>query len=154
MERPLWSMSILLRFLTGFLIVACAAGCALETVSPGRGPISSGFGVRDAAGASILHAGSDLPMPVGTPVRAFRKGVVVFVGVQRGYGNVVILSHGDDLESVYAHLSEFRVRLAQKVKAGQIIALSGNTGRTTGPHLHFEVRKDGRPFDSARFLSR
>lgn len=97
--------------------------------------------------------GADIGIPVGTPVRSFRRGVVSFAGRQRGYGLIVIVDHGKGLESRYAHLNALNVRRGEKVKRGQVIGRSGNSGRSTAPHLHFEVRKNGKPINPRRFVS-
>jgi murein DD-endopeptidase MepM/ murein hydrolase activator NlpD len=89
------------------------------------------------------HAGLDFPAPIGTPITAAQAGRVVFAGTQGGYGRMVVIDHGDGWTSRYAHLSSVAVRAGDTVTRGQTIAASGNTGRSTGPHLHFELRKDG-----------
>ena len=111
--------------------------------------ISSNFGWRtDPINRTHrFHAGTDLRMAYGQDVRAAATGVVTFAGVRRGYGNLVTVRHQDGLETRYAHLSSLDVQEGDEVSAGQVIARSGNTGRTTGPHLHFEVRQNGQPVD-------
>jgi murein DD-endopeptidase MepM/ murein hydrolase activator NlpD len=86
------------------------------------------------------HKGIDIAVPVGTPVLAASDGVVTFVGQQRGYGNHVEVRDADGSVTTYSHLSAFDATVGQPVKAGQLIARSGNTGHSTGPHLHFEVK--------------
>ena len=110
---------------------------------PVQGKISSGFGWRldPFTGKRAWHAGIDLAVPEGTPVEACWSGKVVFAGEKGGYGKVVILEHKDGYKSVYGHNEKILVQEGEYVQAGQRIALSGNTGRSTGPHLHFEVRK-------------
>lgn len=105
--------------------------------------------------ASWFHPGSiDLGIDLGTPVEAADDGTVIKVEHFRtGYGNHVIISHGDGLTSLYGHLSESRVVKGQGVRKGDILGLSGSTGRSTGPHLHFEVRKNGQPVDPMTLLS-
>jgi murein DD-endopeptidase MepM/ murein hydrolase activator NlpD len=98
------------------------------------------------------HAGIDWAVPVGTPVRAARAGRVTFAGPSSSYGLRVDLDHGTGFVTKYAHLSSIKVRLGQTVTAGQLIALSGNTGRSTGPHLHFETRQNGSPIDPLGLL--
>lgn len=111
--------------------------------------VSSEFGWRTDPidGRHKFHAGTDLRLAYGQDVRAAAAGSVTFAGEQGGYGTTVVVRHGDGLETRYAHLSSLDVRVGDSVAAGQVIARSGNTGRTTGPHLHFEVRQHGRPVD-------
>ncbi len=112
-------------------------------VSGGR--ISSGFGnrARPKAGASTYHQGTDIAVPVGTAVMASSGGTVTIAGWQSGYGNVVYINHGDGKVTRYGHLSRILVSVGQTVSQGQVIARSGNTGNSTGPHLHFELRVNG-----------
>lgn len=126
-----------------------------EPVAGMGGLVSSGFGHRDRpkAGASTDHKGVDLAVPVGTPVRAMAAGTVVAVGdAAGGYGKSVTIDHGNGLTTLVGHLSGADVRPGDKVAAGQVIALSGNTGNTTGPHTHFEVRQGGQPVDPLAFF--
>ena len=100
-----------------------------------------------------MHFGIDLVVPEGTPVRAACDGVVAYAGDKlRGYGRLLILSHGPGLSTVYAHNQELLVKEATPVIRGQIIALSGATGRVTAPHLHFEVRRAGQAIDPLLLL--
>jgi murein DD-endopeptidase MepM/ murein hydrolase activator NlpD len=92
-----------------------------------------------------LHTGVDFAAPHGTPIRAAADGIVISASYLRGYGNTVILQHGGNMQTVYAHCSGFSVGAGQTVKRGQVIASVGSTGYSTGPHLHFEVRLNGRP---------
>ena len=116
--------------------------------------ISSGFGYRadPFSGGAAFHAGLDFGGPVGAPIHAAAKGVVTFAGVQQGYGNCIEISHGNGLMTRYAHMSGFRARIGQAVNAGDVIGLIGNTGRSTGPHLHFEVRVNGTAVNPRPFL--
>jgi lipoprotein NlpD len=112
--------------------------------------VGSPFGARDGR----AHEGIDLPAPTGTPVIAAADGEVVYAGSGiRGYGNLVVLQHPGDLLTVYAHNSELFVALGQHVRAGDRIAAVGQTGRATGPHLHFEVRQGQIPRDPMSYLS-
>lgn len=115
----------------------------------GQHQISSGFGERihPIYGDRRFHAGIDIPMPEGTPVRAAGEGVVRFAGWQRGYGYMVEVEHPDGYSTRYAHNAELLVEEGQAVTAETVLAKSGSTGNSTGPHLHFEVRKDGAPID-------
>jgi len=116
--------------------------------------VSSGFGYRRDPfnGHAAMHAGLDFRGPVGTPIHSAADGRVSFVGVRNGYGKVVEVSHGNGLLTRYAHTSGWKARAGQKVEAGDIIGLIGNTGRSTGPHLHFEVRINGRAVNPRPFL--
>ena len=116
---------------------------------PASGPISSGFGWRidPFIHRRALHTGIDIAAPWGAPVEAAENGTVLYVGWMTGYGNVVVLDHGNGVSTVYAHLSSYAVRPGEAVRRGQVIARVGSTGWSTGPHLHFEVRQDGQPID-------
>jgi len=98
------------------------------------------------------HPGMDIAVPVGTPVRAAGGGVVTLTGVRDDYGVFVLLRHPDSYETLYGHASRILVRDGDSVSAGQVIALSGNTGRSTAPHLHFEVRRGRQMLDPLSFL--
>lgn len=116
--------------------------------------ISSDFGWRNDPihGQQRFHAGLDLKVAYGQEVRAASGGVVKFAGEQSGYGTTVVVDHGDGLETRYAHLSSADVKAGAQVEAGQTIARSGNSGRSTGAHLHFEVRQNGQPIDPERVI--
>lgn len=116
--------------------------------------ISSGFGYRadPFTGGAAFHAGLDFKGPIGAPIFAAAAGRIRFVGVQQGYGNVVEIEHGNGLMTRYAHMSGFRTQVGQPVLAGQVIGLIGSTGRSTGPHLHFEVRINDRAVNPRPFL--
>ncbi len=107
--------------------------------------ISSGFGWRDTT--TRFHPGVDLPAEKGTPIQAAADGVVAEIGLSRRGGNYVLIDHGNGLATYYQNCQEISVELNQQVHAGQEIALVGNAGMSTGPHLHFEVRVDGQPQD-------
>ncbi len=115
---------------------------------PLRGVLYSRFGPRQGA----RHDGIDIAAPEGTPVLAAADGTVLFTGQQSGYGTIVILRHPGDLLTLYAHASAVLVREGDRVRAGQPVARVGQTGRTTGPHLHFEVREGTRPRDPLQYL--
>lgn len=117
--------------------------------------MSSPFGIRvhPIYATERLHAGMDFATPVGTPIRAAGAGVVQSAGWGGGYGNLIIIDHGNQVTTRYAHLEEFLVQAGQPVAAGQVIARSGNTGASTGPHLHYETRVKGEPKDPAAFLA-
>jgi len=116
--------------------------------------ISSGFGYRSDPfnGGAAFHAGLDFRGPIGAPIYSAAAGTVSFVGVKQGYGNCVEVSHGNGLMTRYAHMSRTGARVGQKVDAGAEIGKIGSTGRSTGPHLHFEVRINDRPVNPRPFL--
>ena len=118
--------------------------------------ISSGFGYRHDpfTGGAAMHAGLDFKGPIGAPIHAAARGTVSFVGQKSGYGKVVEVGHGNGLVTRYAHMSRFNAQVGQKVAAGAVIGAIGNTGRSTGPHLHFEVRQNGRALNPRLFLER
>lgn len=119
------------------------------------GHISSGFGGRKAPkrGASTYHEGVDISVPVGTAVMASCGGTVIRAGWGSGYGRLICIQHPDGRETRYGHLSKILVSAGQTVKQGQKIALSGNTGNSTGPHLHFEIRISGSAVNPLKYLS-
>jgi murein DD-endopeptidase MepM/ murein hydrolase activator NlpD len=116
--------------------------------------ISSNFGYRSDpfSGAGAFHAGLDFKGPTGAPIFAAAHGIVASVGRRAGYGKCVEIDHGNGLRTRYAHMSAFRARAGQMVRAGQVIGAVGSTGRSTGPHLHFEVRLNGQPVNPRPFL--
>ena len=115
---------------------------------------SSGFGNRTDpfTGGRAFHAGMDFAAPTGTPVFSAGKGVVTFVGTKSGYGNVVEVTHENGLVTRYGHLSSFLAKEGQAVNTGTPIAKVGSTGRSTGAHLHFEVRKADSAINPKQFL--
>lgn len=120
----------------------------------GPATLSSPFGHRNDpfTGKAGNHAGLDIAAPMGTKIASLLPGVVTFSGWKGGYGNMVIVDHGNGLESRYGHATKTMVREGDRVGAGQSIATVGSTGRSTGPHLHFEVRREGRPIDPMPIL--
>jgi murein DD-endopeptidase MepM/ murein hydrolase activator NlpD len=116
-------------------------------IHPVEGRITSGFGVRKDPFTEKhkFHKGIDIACSIGTPVVASAEGTVVFAGSKKGYGKTIIVEHRNGYRTLYGHLSAYSVKAGAKVKQGQKIALSGMTGRATGPHLHFEVRRQGQP---------
>ena len=119
-----------------------------QFVRPGVGRLTSGYGRRWGR----LHAGIDLASGVGSPVRAVTSATVLSAGNEGGYGRCVRLRHADGTVSVYAHLSAILVSDGEKVAAGELIGREGNTGHSTGPHLHFEVRINGTPVNPLTWL--
>jgi murein DD-endopeptidase MepM/ murein hydrolase activator NlpD len=116
---------------------------------PAVGKVTSRYGLRQDPidGRLRHHSGIDIAMPEGTPVPSAAPGRVVFSGFSSGYGNCVIIEHENGLTSLYAHNSLNLVKTGDVVDKNRVLALSGSSGRSTGPHLHFEVRKDGVPVD-------
>lgn len=116
--------------------------------------MSSGFGIRrdPFTGATAMHSGLDFRGPTGAPIHAAAAGKITFVGNRSGYGKVIDISHGNGLTTRYAHLSKFNARPGQRVEAGDVIGALGSTGRSTGPHLHFEVRINNRAVNPRPFL--
>lgn len=112
------------------------------------GQLSSPFGNRGAS----FHDGIDISAPVGTPVNAAHDGVVIYSDVLRGYGNVIIVRHANSYATVYAHNRRNLVRTDDRIRRGQVIAYVGDSGRTSGPNLHFEVRYNNVARDPLRFL--
>lgn len=127
----------------------------VPSIAPVDGPIGSGFGFRadPFTGHSALHTGLDFPADPGTPIMAAAGGVVVTAERHPAYGLMVELDHGNGLVTRYAHASKLAVKAGDLVRRGQPIAEVGNTGRSTGPHLHFEVLVEGVPQDPAKFLA-
>ncbi len=118
--------------------------------------ISSPFGMRvqPGTGKTRLHKGVDIRVPEGTPAHVTADGVVTFSGQQGDYGNVIVVEHGGDLATAYAHLKKRRVDQGQQVRRGQHIGDVGKTGNATAPHLHYEVRRGGQPVDPMPYLPR
>ena len=115
---------------------------------PLRGVLYARFGRK----GSEAHDGIDLAAPAGTPVKTAAAGEVLFAGDQKGYGLIAIVEHPNRLVTLYAHNRDLRVKTGQKVREGQVIATVGDSGATSGPHLHFEVRRDGKPVDPLEHL--
>ena len=126
------------------------------TIWPTKGRITSGFGSRihPIKKTVIHHSGIDINVREGTLVRAAAAGIVEFAGYRRGYGYSVIIDHGYGLKTLYAHNSKLLVNAGDKVQKSSVISYSGNTGTSTGPHLHYEVWVDGRRVNPISFLGR
>jgi murein DD-endopeptidase MepM/ murein hydrolase activator NlpD len=128
---------------------------AIPSTMPVQGAnYTSGFGVRSDPfrGRAAMHAGIDLAGPIGTPIYATADGVVDRTEWVNGYGNLVELDHGHGIQTRYGHLSRSMVTAGQHVKRGDLIALMGSTGRSTGSHLHYEVRLDGKAVNPIPFM--
>jgi murein DD-endopeptidase MepM/ murein hydrolase activator NlpD len=140
--------------IAGIAIVALLlglAGCALPHW-PVDGPITSPYGIRFRGILPSIHEGVDIRVPVGTPIAAMKAGTVAFAGTLGDYGLVVILDHGGHTRSLYGHLSRIDVQPGERVEGGQRIGLSGQSGNASGPHLHFEILRRGRPEDPVPLL--
>ncbi|MEM0900157.1 MAG: M23 family metallopeptidase [Pseudomonadota bacterium] len=122
--------------------------------APGES-MSSRFGNRSDpfTRRKAFHAGLDFRTPTGTPILAAATGRVVFSGRRGGYGKLVEIEHANGLSTRYAHLSRLKVRKGQQISAGQVVGDAGSTGRSTGPHLHYEVRRGGKPINPINFLN-
>jgi len=144
-----------LRELEGAISRAGKVIEALPLRWPVRGQVKSEYGPRRSpwSGMPERHAGIDIGSPPGTPVRAPAAGTVVVASFQGGYGKEITLDHGNGVRSRYGHLEKLDVKAGQTVEKGQAIGLVGSTGRSTGPHLHYEVLVEGKPVDPREFLA-
>jgi murein DD-endopeptidase MepM/ murein hydrolase activator NlpD len=143
-----------LRSLERFLSRATRVLAALPSRWPVRGPVNSGFGGRASPWSSgpEFHSGLDIGAPVGTQVKAPAPGTVVFAGTHPEYGQTLIVDHGNETKSLYGHLSRLSVTVNQTVQRGDVMALTGNTGRSSGPHLHYEIQVEGQPVNPTTYL--
>ncbi len=143
-----------LRALEQFLSRAGGVLAALPSRWPIRGPVNSEFGRRLSpwAQGAEYHSGIDIGAPIGSPVTAPAPGLVVFAGRQAEYGITLIIDHGNDTKSLYGHLSRLNVSADQRVRRGDLVALTGNTGRSSGPHLHYEIQVNGQPVNPNTYL--
>jgi len=130
-----------LRALERLISRAGKALASLPSRWPVRGPVNSEFGSRTSpwTSRSEFHSGIDIRAERGTPVRAPASGIVAFAGAQPEYGTTIILDHGQDIRTVYGHLAKMAVQAGQTVERGAVIGYTGNTGRSSGPHLHYEI---------------
>jgi murein DD-endopeptidase MepM/ murein hydrolase activator NlpD len=121
---------------------------------PVEGKFSSGFGMRvhPQTGSKMFHSGIDFSAPHGTPVHVTADGIISFAEWSKGNGNIVVVEHGHGFSTVYAHNSRIDVKAGQTVKRGQVIAATGATGNATGPHVHYEVWKDGNNVNPSQFV--
>jgi len=124
------------------------------SIWPARGTVTSGFGWRISpfGDGNELHAGIDIAYTMGAPVVATADGEVVVSGPAGGYGNLVQINHGNGISTLYGHNSQLAVNVGQTVKKGQVIAYAGSTGKSTGPHVHYEVRVNNTPIDPTKYL--
>ncbi len=124
------------------------------TIWPVRGVITAGYGYRLSpfTGQREMHEGLDIAAPFGTPIMATADGIVSFVGPLASFGNVVFVNHGHGFTTFYAHTSTIPVKEGQQVKRGQVIAYIGTTGRTTGPHVHYEVQVNGAAVNPLKYI--
>ncbi|WP_312342279.1 M23 family metallopeptidase [Chryseobacterium binzhouense] len=118
-----------------------------------KNPVQSANNAPAEADQMQFHKGLDIALPSGSDVKATAAGTVIFSGQKSGYGNCVIISHGNGLATLYGHLSQLVAKTNDKVKVGQVIAKSGNSGRSTGPHLHYEVHKNNTPVNPKLFMN-
>jgi murein DD-endopeptidase MepM/ murein hydrolase activator NlpD len=127
--------------------VSASGSYSTQTIGKDSLVVTSPFGYRihPVTGVPAMHTGVDLRAALGESVGASMAGTVVFAGYHGGYGNIVVVDHGRGLLTFYGHLSEIQATLGQRVLAGQTVGLAGSTGRSTGPHLHYEVRVNGTP---------
>jgi murein DD-endopeptidase MepM/ murein hydrolase activator NlpD len=128
---------------------------SLPAIKPCTGEVGSkGFGMRyhPILHYTRMHEGIDITTDIGTPVRSTADGQILFTGVKGGYGIVLEVNHGNGYQTVYGHLSSYCVREGQQVKRGEVIAYTGNTGLSTGPHLHYEVSLNGTKVDPENFF--
>lgn len=128
---------------------------SLPSTWPAHGWVTSEFGARRGwGGRGRLHEGVDIAGPVGTPIGAPGNGVVTYTGYYHGYGQMITIDHGYGISTLYAHCSAVYVKEGQRVKRGMLIAAVGNTGSSTGPHLHYEVHVDGVPVNPMLYIMR
>jgi murein DD-endopeptidase MepM/ murein hydrolase activator NlpD len=143
-----------MRELQSYLDQKTAVLAATPTILPSQGLVTAGYGYRRSpfTGKREYHEGMDIAAPVGTPIVATADGIVTFAGAAGSYGNVVFIDHGHGFATAYAHNTSNRVRPRQRVRRGDTIAYVGNTGRTTGPHVHYEVHVNGVAADPLTFV--
>lgn len=148
-------LSSLLLAAVGFPLKVANVAPAAAFVYPLMSPrISSTFGNRAHPIHHVVrhHHGIDLAAPQGAPIRAIGSGLVVFADPYAGYGNLVVVQHKSGVTSHYGHCNSIKVKTGQFVKAGAVLGTVGSTGITTGPHLHFEIRRNGQPLDPEKVL--
>jgi murein DD-endopeptidase MepM/ murein hydrolase activator NlpD len=138
----------------GLLSVPVVDRLTIPSLWPVRGQITAGFGQRmdPFSGEGTFHAGVDISAPYATPVQAAAEGIVLQAGTESGYGNVILIDHGYGITTKYGHLSKIYTVVGQVVGRGQFIGAVGLTGKTTGPHLHYEVIVHDTPVNPAKYL--
>jgi murein DD-endopeptidase MepM/ murein hydrolase activator NlpD len=144
-----------MRMYEAFLRSRGVSRGVIPSIWPVYGKLESGVGGRRnpfTGRGHEYHEGQDIDAAWGTPVEAAAAGKVIIAGWQRGYGNVVYIDHGSGLSTRYGHLSKINVSVGQSIDTGEIIGLVGSTGRSTGPHLHYEVRVNNQPVDPKPYL--
>ncbi len=143
-----------LRSLDRLMARAAKALATLPSRWPVRGSVNSEFGRRPSPWTQSVefHSGIDIKAQMGTPVHAPAAGTVVVAGPAHEYGTAVMLDHGQNIKTLYGHLSKVSVQLGQKVERGTLLAYSGNTGRSSGPHLHYEIFVKGQPVNPRAYL--
>lgn len=134
--------------LKGSKSIEANANQVMAMYVPSRGTISSNFGMRWGR----MHKGIDIAAPTGTPISAALDGEVIYAGWSNGYGKLIKISHGGNIETAYAHCSSIDVKVNDKVKQGDVIGKVGSTGNSTGPHLHFEVKVNGEVQNPAPYI--
>ncbi|MGD8561160.1 MAG: peptidoglycan DD-metalloendopeptidase family protein [Desulfarculaceae bacterium] len=142
------------RELAKFLKERRSILASTPSIWPVRGWVTSGFGNRLSpfTGKRQFHAGLDISNRRGTPIKAPAEGVVTFAGREGGFGRMLVLNHGHGIVTRYGHLNKFHVKVGQKVTRGQVVANLGNSGRSTGPHLHYEVLLSGVPTNPRYYI--
>lgn len=134
--------------------VTGTVAAASETIQPTSWPLTRGGFITQGrqASAGVSHPGLDIAVPADSYIRAAGAGTVKDAGVDEVYGRYILIDHGDGIESMYGHASRIFVRAGDPVEQNEVIALSGSTGRSTAPHLHFEIRRDGDPVDPLAYV--
>jgi murein DD-endopeptidase MepM/ murein hydrolase activator NlpD len=127
---------------------------ATPSIWPVRGFITSGFGwrINPITGGKEFHEGVDIATQLGNPIKAPANGIVTYAGLESGYGNTIIIDHGYGITTLYGHLSKIDVKIGEMIKRGQVIGNIGDTGFSTGPHLHYQVMINGIPVNPMRYL--
>jgi len=135
-------------------LVPASNSATVPSIWPVRGQVTAGFGERldPLSGEGAFHAGMDIAAPPGTAVESAADGIVLAAGYDAGYGNAILVDHGSGIATKYGHLSRIDVVIGQEVKRGQVIGAVGATGKTTGPHLHYEVHIRDTPVNPAKYL--
>jgi len=142
------------QILAGLMLENKDSLLSTPSIWPVRGFVTSGFGRRRAplAGSTAMHTGLDISNRIGTPVRAPARGAVTFAAWDGAYGITITLDHGNGITTRYAHLNKALVKVGDYVQRGDVIGELGNTGRSTGPHLHYEVLLNGTPVNPMRYI--